>query len=162
MKKTAIRISAFALLFTMLLCFVGCDLLTPQDKTFSKAGMSITLTEEFNEQDIVTQTAYYVSQTAIVTALKEDGTSIKNYTVKQYAELVISVNNLADATATAKDGYAEFTYEKELNGKEYYYYARCFKNGTDFWLIQFACETKNTETLTPSFEKWASSITFES
>ncbi|MBQ8529518.1 MAG: hypothetical protein IJ459_07255 [Clostridia bacterium] len=162
MKKTFIRISTFALTLVLLLCFVSCVPLAPKDKSFSKAGLTITLTEEFSEQELVTQTAYYVSQKAIVTTLKEDGSSISDYTVKQYAELVISVNNLANTTATEKDGYAEFTYEKNLNGKDYYYYARCFKNGTDFWLVQFSCETKNTETLTPSFEKWASSITFSS
>ncbi|MBO5907037.1 MAG: hypothetical protein J6Q85_02660 [Clostridia bacterium] len=80
--------------------------------------------------------------------------------VEDYAELVCTVNNLDPEGVTAKDGFAEFTYEKELNGKNYYYYARCFKNGTDFWLFQFACETKNTEKLTPSFEKWASTVTF--
>ena len=155
-------LSALALIIAICTLFsaVGCSQ-KPKDKDFSKAGMTITLTDAFTEQDIVTQTAYYVSQEAIVTALKEDGSMIGDYTVKDYAELVCSVNKLSSSKVTTKEGYAEFTYEKELSGKEYYYYARCFKNGSDFWLIQFACETKNTEKFTPTFEKWAATVTFE-
>lgn len=149
-------VTFIALLFT----FVACSLPGEKDKTFSKAGMSITLTDAFTEQDIVTQTAYYVSMKSIVTALKEDGTLIPDYTVKDYANLVCEVNNL-DTKVTVKDGYAEFTYEKEVSGKDYYYYARCFKNGTDFWLFQFACETKNTDELQETFDKWASTVVFD-
>jgi len=161
MKKTISCIALIVTICTLLLTATGCSFLEPKDKSFSKAGMTITLTDRFTEQDIVTQTAYYVSQEAIVTALKEYEPSIAHYTVKAYAELVCTVNNLDPDSVTAKDGYAEFTYEKQLNGKDYYYYARCFKNGTAFWLIQFACETKNIEKYTSTFEKWASSVTFE-
>lgn len=159
MRKILSSLAFIVLLCTLLVTFVGC--FAPEDKVFSKAGMSITLTDDFTEQELVTQTAYYVSQKVVVTVLKEDGTTIPDYTVEDYAELVCVVNGLTEAEVIAKDGYAEFTYEKELSGKDYYYYARCFKNGTDFWMFQFACETKNAEDYTTSFDKWASSITFE-
>lgn len=146
---------------TLLLVVPGCELSGPKDKSFSKAGMTIVLTEDFTEQDIVTQTAYYVSQEAIVTALKEDGSSIADYSVKDYAELVCTVNKLDSDVITSGDGYSEFTYEKEISGKNYYYYARCFKNGTDFWLVQFACETKNTDKYASVFKTWVSAVTFE-
>ena len=161
MRKQLSAISLILVICTLFLTLVGCSLLEPKDKSFSKAGMTITLNEGFSEQDIVTQTAYYVSMEAIVTALKEDGSLIGNYTVAGYAELVCNVNNLDANKVVEKDGYAEFTYEKELSGKDYSYYARCFKNGTDFWLFQFACETKNAEEYRATFEKWASSVTFD-
>ena len=161
MRKHLSAIALILVICTLFSALVGCSLLEPKDKNFSKAGMTITLTTDFSEQDIVTQTAYYVSQKAIVTALKEDGSTIADYTVEDYAELVCEVNKLDTDTVAAKNGYAEFTYEKELSGKDYFYYARCFKNGTDFWLFQFACETKNTEEYRPIFEKWASSVTFD-
>ena len=89
MKKAIAYTSLIVTLCALLLCAVGCSFLGPQDKSFSKAGMTITLTDEFAEQDLVTQTAYYVSQEAIVTTLKEDGSTIgDSYTVKEYAELV--------------------------------------------------------------------------
>ena len=159
MKKTIHYLSLIFVICALLVTSTACSLFGAKEKDFSKAGLTITLTDEFTEQDLVTQTAYYVSQKAIVTTLKEDGYSIKHYTVKDYGELVCSVNKL-NSTVTEKDGYAEFTYEKEVSGKDYYYYARCFKNGTDFWLVQFACETKNKDDCMPDFEKWASSVTF--
>lgn len=162
MKKKIKSLLLISLTVALLLSFVGCSLLGPKDKAFSKEGMTITLTDAFTEQEIITQTAYYVSNEAIVTALKEDGTSLGNRTVADYAKLVCTVNKLTSSEVVAKDGYAEFTYEKDVSGKSYYYYARCFKNGTDFWLIQFACETKNQSRYTPIFDKWASSVTFSS
>ena len=160
MRKQLSAIALILLVCTLFLTLAGCALVEPKDKSFSKAGMTITLNTDFVEKDIVTQTAYYVSQKAIVTALKEDGSTIANYTVRDYAKLVCDVNKLDGDKIVAEDGYAEFTYEKEVNGKDYFYYARCFKNGTDFWLFQFACETKNTEEYRAIFEKWASSVTF--
>ena len=161
MKKQLSAIALCLVICTLFLTLVGCTSLEPKDKSFSKAGMTITLNAGFSEQEIVSQTAYYVSQKAIVTALKEDGSTIADYTVADYAKLVCDVNKLDSDKVTAKAGYAEFTYEKEVSGKDYFYYARCFKNGTDFWLFQFACETKNTEEYRAIFEKWASSVTFD-
>jgi len=157
MKRNLFNLMLVCLMAILFIAFTGCA----REKEFSKAGMTITLTTDFVENDIVTQTAYYVSQKAIVTALKEDGSALGNYTVEQYAKLVCKANNLSDSSVTVKDDYAEFTYEKELNGKEYFYYARCLKNGTDYWLFQFACETKNSEKYVPTFEKWASTIKFD-
>ena len=157
MKRNLFNLMLVCLMAILSIAFTGCA----REKEFSKAGMTITLTTDFVENDIVTQTAYYVSQKAIVTALKEDGSALGNYTVEQYAKLVCNANNLSDSSVTVKDDYAEFTYEKELNGKEYFYYARCLKNGTDYWLFQFACETKNSEKYVPTFEKWASTIKFD-
>ena len=161
MKRSLSIIALIIAICTVFSAFVGCSLFEPAEKTFSKAGMSITLNDDFAENDIITQTAYYVSQDVIVTTLKEDGTEIADYTVGDYAELVCEVNNLSDTEITEKNGYAEFTYQKEASGKEFSYYARCFKNGTDFWLVQFICETKNLEKFTANFEKWAATVTFE-
>ena len=161
MKKVFAKIVLISAVFVLTLSIVGCSFLNPKDKVFSKEGMSITLNESFYESDIITQTAYYASLEAIVTALKEDGSIIGDCTVTEYAEMICEVNKFDPDSVVTKDGYAEFTYEKELNGKEFYYYARCLHDGKDFWLFQFACETKNTEKYTPLFEKWASSISFE-
>ena len=161
MRKQFSKILVCILLCTLTVGLMSCAFLEPKEKTFTKAGISITLTEQFVEQEYVTQTVAYVSQKAIVTALKEDGTQIPGYDVTEYAKLVCTANKLDESKVVTKSGYAEFTYEKEVSGKDYYYYARCFKNGTDFWLVQFACETHNVEELTPTFQKWASTVTFK-
>ena len=162
MKKRLSFLIIFVFVCTVILSFSGCRAVgsDTKEKVFTKSGMVITLTSDFEEQEIVTQTALYVSQKAIVTVLKEDGSAIPDYGIKDYAELVCRLNKLDDDKVVLKDGYAEFTYEKEVNGKDFYYYARCIKNGTDFWLIQFACETKNAEAYAETFDHWASSVRF--
>ena len=164
MKNFLKCLSAVLVLTTLILSLVGCSLFDslskPKDKDFSKAGMTITLTDEFTEQELVTHTAYYVSQKSIVVILKENDPLLNNYTLKKYAELVCTANNLDESTIRSKNNYVELTYEKDLNGKEYYYYYRCYKNGNDFWSVQFGCETKNTEELQPFFEKWADTFRF--
>ena len=162
MKKQLSFVALLVIICTLFSTLIGCSSPTePKEKSFSKAGLTITLTDEFYEQDIITQTANYVSEDVIVTTLKEDGSKMADYTVTEYAKLVCTVNDLDPDDVVTKSGYAEFTYEREANGKDIYFYARCFKNGTDFWLVQFACEIKNKDKCTPSFEKWASSVTFE-
>ena len=163
--KKFLKITLCFVICAIALSVVGCSLLDvvnePQDKDFSKAGMTITLTDEFTEQELVTHTAYYVSQKAIVVILKENDSRLNQYDVEEYAELVCQAYDFDSNTIKVKNDYAELTYEKELNGKEYYYYYRCYKNGNDFWSIQFACETKNTEEFQPIFEKWANTTRFD-
>lgn len=158
------RIMAAVLAAVMLCLLCSCG---ASEKDFSKAGMTITLTNKFVEKDLVTQTAYYESTDAIVTALRE-GFDIfqqsgidSNITVKQYAELCITVNNLSGVTADENEKYAHFSYEKQVNGQDFSYEAYCFRTDDAFWLIQFACHTKNLSKMTSVFEKYANSVKFE-
>ena len=102
MKKQLSVIALCLVICTLFLTLAGCALLEPKDTSFSKAGMTITLNTGFSEQEIVSQTAYYVSQKAIVTALKEDGSTIADYTVADYARLVCEVNKLDGDTVVAR------------------------------------------------------------
>ncbi len=165
MKKIvkSIIVTAAVALAAVCLTLVGC--FGGKPKTFSKAGMSITLTTKFTEQNIVTQTAYYVSTDSVVTALKEEftlGEGVKDYTISEYTAIVI-LNNSLTATPNVREGksYLWFTYEKKVNGKDFYYLATTFKATDAFWLIQFACEQSDKEKLTDTFLGWADSVTFE-
>lgn len=144
----------------------GCGLLggEPAAKDFSKSGATITLTEQFTEKDLISQTAYYESRKAIVTMLKEEysmfrNTEYEDMTLTQYAKLVIQVNGLS-GKVSEENGLTYFTYEKSTNGKDFKYYATVFKGPDAYWLIQFACETENFTEYQPEFQKWAKSVTF--
>lgn len=145
------------------LALTGCFGSTPE--TFSKAGMSITLTDEFTEQNIVTQTAYYVSTDSVVTCLKEEFSlmaGFEDYTLAEYTDMVF-YNNSLDADVNSREGenyYLWFTYEKTVSGKDFYYLSTTFKASDAFWLIQFACETSDKEKFTDTFLGWADSVTF--
>lgn len=134
-------------------------------KEFSKAGMTITLTSDFIEKEIASQTAYYESQKHIVMVLKEEFTIFESIgistdiSVKEYAKLVID-NNLMTSEVEEKDGLTYFKYEKTINGKQSSYFATVFKSSDAFWLIQFACESKNAEDSEDLFVEWGQSIKF--
>ena len=164
MKKTY-KISLLLLCMVLLLSFCSCGLFgKAKEKDSSKSGATITLTDEFTEQELVSQTAYYVSMKSIVTMLKEEfslfkGTEYENMTLNEYAKLVITANSLT-ATAAEEDGLVYFTYEKSNNGKDYKYYATVFKGTDAYWLIQFACEVDDFDKFLPDFQKWAKSVKF--
>lgn len=157
----------FALILLVCLClavFGGC--FGAKDKEFSKAGMTITLTTRFTEKELISQTAYYESPNALVTVLKESVSSapaFKDYTLEEYTQAVLSVNKMGNTKIDKPEGkdYYSFTYEKTVNGTDFYYFATTFKTADAFWLIQFACTAANRDKLQESFEKWAGSVTFE-
>lgn len=159
MKKRLLALAVAAVAVLSLLC--GCF---SSAKTFEKSGMQITLTSNFVEKEIVSQTAYYESPNAIVTALKEEFSLVpgfSSYSLSKYTDLVLS-NNKLTATKQSREGkeYLYFTYEKTVSGKDFYYLATTHKTTDAFWLIQFACTVDKKEEKTETFLKWADSITF--
>jgi len=136
----------------------------PTEKTFTKEGFSITLTSNFTEKDVVSQTAYYQSSSSYVFALKEEfslfesvGINAADYTLDDYAKLVMENNSVA-AALDKKDGLTSFIYEKHVNGKDITYLATVHKGADAFWLIQFACETKDFGNFQNQFIKWAKTV----
>ena len=162
MKKTVKLLSFIIIIGSILVSSVGCSFLNrePKDKTFTLNGFSITLTDEFVEQDIITQSAMYVSEDVLVTTLREYDSSIKNYTVRKYAELVCTVNKLKSTVRVVGD-YAEFEYEKDSGGKDIHFYARCYKGAKFFWLVQFGCEVDEVDEHMPNIKKWADTISVD-
>jgi hypothetical protein len=132
-----------------------------KDKTFSEAGMSIVLTENFSEEDNVSFTSSYYSKRVAVFALKEEFSlqeGIEDLTLPEYAQLVID-NNDTSSQLNNEDGLTSFEYDKQVNGKDMHYYACAFKASDAFWLIQFACENKYYEEYSALITKWAKSVT---
>jgi hypothetical protein len=161
--KKIIKNVTLIVLAVIMLAFVGCSSSAPKAKTFSAAGMSIELTDSFHEKELVSATAYYESKDVIVLAIKEEFTlmyGLANYTLADYAQLVINNNRLPDVTVETAENYVHFRYDKEVSGKDFSYWATCFKSDDAFWLIQFACETKNYDGKIATFQKYANSVSF--
>ena len=155
MKKL---IAMILVVCSVMLLASGCDLFK-KEKTFSKSGMSITLTEDFVEKDRISFTSTYESDDIIVTTLKEEKSLLGDMSVDLdgYTKLVIKANNLTNLPQH-KDGLTYFEYEKEASGKEFHYYAFTFEAEDAYWLIQFACEQKNHEKLEETIFKYAKSV----
>lgn len=132
-------------------------------RTFSKAGISITLTDSFSEKDSSNLIASYVSKKYSVSIMKEAFKSLKNYldytkmTIKDYAELVVIKSNVTSVVESdMKIPY--FVYTKHVNGKDFSYYVRVFKASDAFWVVTFGAETKNFDAAEEKFTKWADTV----
>lgn len=160
--KKIVKISAvIALVLALVMIFTACDLFKPSEETFSGNGFSITLNSSFVEKELASMTAYYESQKVIVTVLKEELSLFSGYdvdTLNDYAELVISANSLENVDVLEKDGLVYFEYEKSTNGKDFKYLATVHKGSDAFWLVQFASESKNYDTLRSDMEGYAKSF----
>ena len=143
--------------------FLGGNYLNAKDKTFSKAGMSIVLTDKFSEKEMVSYTATYDSQRVAVLTLKEEfdlAEGASDLTLDEYAQFVLDNNNL-EADIKTKGGLVTFEYDKQVSGKHIQYFAAVYKASDAFWLVQFGCEADQYEELSDLILKWAKSVTFE-
>lgn len=139
-------------------------------KTFNADGMSITLTDNFSEEDAMGFTQCYSSNDAVVMIVKEkfaafDG--LEEFTLDEYIDAVIA-NMDTDAlegdfeTKTEDDlVYIEYTYEDPADDTEYRYFSFFYKTDDAFWIVEFAIMEKSTSKLKDDVFEWASSVTFE-
>ena len=135
-------------------------------ETFSCRDMSITLTEDFKEVNISGYTTAYESKDVAVFVLREgfnlmDG--LEDYTLKQYANLVIQSNNLKSVQVKNQGGLTYFTYEytNAQTGDTYQYFSYVYKSDNAFWLVQFATLEDNVDNYEKDITKWAKTVTFE-
>jgi hypothetical protein len=149
----------------MLLALTGCPLGGAAEKTFTREGLTITLTDEFTEKDdIQGQTVYFEAVRYIATALKEEfhmledvGIEASGMSLDEYAELVVELNGF-NTSVVKKDGLTTFNYEASVGGQDFTYFATVHKGADAFWLIQFFCETKNYASFESKFIEWAKSV----
>lgn len=138
-------------------------LLPPQPKVFTKAGLTITLTRDFREQDVVTQTAAFTSKDHIIICLKEEFAVFKqngmrtDLTLTEYAQAVIDFNSF-NATLAGTESRPHFVYTRQANGKDMTCWTTVKKGSDAYWTIAFVCETKNYAASQKQFTQWADTI----
>lgn len=139
--------------------------IAPKEKTFSSNGMTVTLTDEFRESNAQPYTVVYDSKNVAVFALREAFTlaaGFEDYTLEQYADLVIQANKLGLAEVKTDEGLTYFTYSftNPETKDVYQYYSYVYKTDDAFWLVQFATLDKNVEKYAPQITEWAKSVEF--
>lgn len=166
LKKFSVCI--FIVIFSM--SFFGCNSKI-KEKVFSKDGISITLTEEFEEKEYYDFNAYYDTEDAQVYIMKESFELLKendqptDISLVEYAEIMMETQNL-NSKVEEKDGLTSFYYEKSFldydkNTVDYLYFAVVFKSDDAYWLLQFACEKNLYGEYEEKFVKWAKSVEFD-
>ncbi len=139
--------------------------LPPEEKVFSFDEMNITLTDEFGETEVKNYTVAYGSQDVAVFVLKEDfalADGFWDYTLEQYADLLIESNNLGSTEPKTAEGLTSFEYEftnPETNDV-YRYFSYVYKTDDAFWMIQFATLSDNVDAYAQQITDWAKSVEF--
>ena len=148
---------AVVLVFTLMLS--GCSLFEPDEKSFSKAGMTVTLTEAFVEQDVVNYTATYVSTKIMVYALKEEFSLLgsETDTLDKYIDLIKEINDFDDKVET-DEGLKYIIVETEGNGDKYTYIVAFYEADDAFWMIQFGTKSSNFDKYKDDMLKYAKSV----
>lgn len=138
-----------------------------QPKAFETADVRITLTEEFEKEDGAEYAwahAYYYSRDVEVIIEKEPLSfvnSFKEYSLEQYARLVMQNNDL-DCELKTEDGfvYCEFE-DTDNNGLVYYTYMYFYRSDNAFWRVRFCTLSEQLEKYDELIPEWAGSVEFK-
>ena len=133
-----------------------------EPKTFTDSGMTITLTNEFEREQSEQFTVCYDSNKVVVFALKEPFSLVdgfKDYTLKEYGELVLRNNGFSSSKLKTVDELYMFDY-KDAKGK-YTYFSFVYKADDAFWLVQFATSTELADEYEAKMIEWAKTVSFE-
>ncbi len=162
------RIVALVLSLTAIFVFASCNVLQElkpyeaEDKVFEKEGLTITLTEAFEEVAVEGYTGCYESLFASAFVLKEPFDSFEgfeDYTIEDYEQLVLKANASKNPVSSELEGMPvmEYAFYNEEVDVDYRYYAVMLKGADAFFMVQFACAEEYYEEFKPHFEEWAKS-----
>ncbi len=136
-----------------------------EPKTFSSAGITITLTDQFEEISLENYTAAFDSNKVGVLVLKEPFSMAEgfgDFTLEEYVDLVLQVNAFDSAKVQNADGLTWFTFDTRLTDaeEEYRFTAYAYKTDDAFWLVYFTMLREHADTYAPQIAEWAKSVQF--
>lgn len=138
-----------------------------EPETFEADGMQITLIQEFVEVPYNGFAATYETDDMLVAVTKETkplSTDLKDITLDEYAELLISSQEeegIVCSDLLTENGLKYFEYQIADGDGTYYYRDYVYETQDAFWHITFICsnETSWVANIT-SIPEWAQSVTF--
>lgn len=135
------------------------SVLKTEPEEFSKAGLTITATDEFELTDIEGYDFCLDSRNVAVLGLKE---KVDAGSAIEYAKLVVKANNFS-ADVETEDGLTYFEFDnKGSDGEDYHYIAFTYKaSGGNYWLVQFAVREDKLEKYEDKVFEWAKTVEVE-
>lgn len=137
----------------------------PSEEYFYVDEMNIMLTDDFWVVEAEGYNACFLSDDVTVFVLKESlkGTEYANYTVYDYGNLLIEVNEINSSVVTEENGVVHFdyTYNVVEENTVYYYFTSVYKSNDAYWMIQFAVEKEDFVEYKDDILSWAASVTFD-
>lgn len=135
---------------------------TGEPKEFVCEQLHITLNDYFKETSSDGFNVCYESRDVAIFVLKENLQEDK--TLEEYGQMVISANEMDSSVELQEDSglyYFEYDYVSSNPDDSIGYFAAVFKNGEDYWLIQFACYEESYQEYRDNFIDWSKSVRFE-
>ena len=139
-----------------------------EPQVFAAEGMQITLTQAFQETDVAQYgfTLGYASQETAVFVLKEEfslSAGFEDLTLDEYAQLVLSNNQLFGGRPTKEQGLTvyEYTEVSQEDGKTYAYLIAFYKGPDAFWMFEFSTQEKKMDDLRQSYMDYAKTVQFD-
>lgn len=164
-KGVMVFISAIVIGVLLGYCITAAILgsLGNREKSFTIGDMSITLTDNFERQNVVGYSAGFASKNVdlLVNKTPFEYTVSSKYSAAEYAELIIFGSNLESEVVTEGD-LCYFIFEDETSdGDAYLYYAYTYKSDDSYWILYFAVEKGKAKRYADDIAKWAGSVSFD-
>lgn len=146
------------------LLLVGCaEKYEPKD--FICGDLEIELTDGFEKKTSTKHKGYYLSKTMGIYIDEyqfddfEDEEAAEAMEKDEFAEKLVELGEYGTEVELDK-GLTSFTYEEELGGEDYTFYAVAYKSDDAFWLVTFFTRSESFEELKSTIRDYAWSVEF--
>ncbi len=144
---------------------VGSSLYEPplEPQVFVEDNMEITLTNHFWDEEYEGYAGIYYSDDMNVYIVRDDFTSyegLEDYTLEEYIDLVIEINEFATAKVYTENDMVWYENRVTEDGEGYYFYSYVYKADDAFWYIQFCVLEENKDELKDTVLQYAKSVKF--
>ena len=129
-----------------------------KDKTFTKDDFSITLTEDFKEDQRDEAYVSYQSNDVLIYVLREDYSYFDDITLEEYVELGLLANDQEGLEVYTGEGYLWCSYTDETDGEKYYNVVAFYEGKDAFWAIEFTTFKNKAKEYDSQFKQWAASV----
>ncbi len=140
------------------------EALPANTQVFALDGITLTLPDDFEEVSDQQWPLFYNGY-IIVKVVREPFTvhpSLEDMSLGEYGPALIESKDL-DATVRVQSGLHWFDYKVSVpdSEQEIYHFDVIYKTSTDFWIIEFSCDSRAAVRYRPFFAQWAKMIQFE-
>ena len=130
---------------------------------FALDGITLALPTNFEEVPDQQWPTYYNGY-SFVTVTRESFAvypTLFDMSLDEYCDALLDTYNI-DAEVRVQGGLHWFDYESNLPDRDTQanYFTVVYKTDTDFWIVTFGCDSRNTVRFRPFFFEWAKMIEF--
>ncbi len=127
-------------------------------------GLTLQMEKGMVESSDENFDAFFAGQNAAMAGVRESaeefemiGYDLYSLSIEEYADMVAESNGF-DGFQKNENGSLIYTYVRNFDGDDYFYYTTVKKGPDCFWVINFFCPNEYSEEYLPKFNRWAESV----